>query len=442
MKKLFKTFTPILFGAAMFLISCGEDDPTDTEPADTTYEVTISTKSPSTSESEPGTGFLLELNLPNSNGSELIINYSISGTAEGGSDYESPSSSATIADGESEIFVPIPLIDDTEEEGDETIIITVSSATGYTVSSPSSLTITISDNDSGDGTGTDTCANDNSTNQDNWDCDETPHVSNTYSESVSGSVRTITTNGIPSHDFRNQIPDIVSQLKSSTKTFRMTTSPQVASQSTGIIDANSRPAYDYGVATNGVAIDPAPGEPFIFENTSTGEYNWDWVMEPNNNMEAVGLDCATAHVQPDGTYHYHGDMKEYAEQLLSGVTTGTVPTEPIQIGWSSDGFPILYKYGPDANGALQLLSPSYQLKSGERTGDGVSEPCGDYNGKYTNDYEFVTGVGDLDECNGVANSVTIGNDSYSYFYVITDAFPVIGRCISGTPDNSFKKGGG
>ncbi|WP_421878606.1 YHYH protein [Marinoscillum sp.] len=287
-----------------------------------------------------------------------------------------------------------------------------------------------------------TCANDNSTDMDNHECTTSP-VTNSYSESVNAmdGDLVISTNGIPTHDYRNQIPEIVSDLDNSAKTYVVALSPSKAASITDINGSSGMPEWRFGVAKNGVAIDPAPAEPFIFEDVNTGEYNWDWVMEPNNNMDAVGLDCAVAHVQPDGLYHYHGDMAIYAEELSSGISTGTAPSTPVQIGWAADGFPIFYYYAPTADGTgVEKLTSSYQLKSGERPGDGESAPCGTYNGKYTNDYEYVSESGDLDECNGIDRSVTIDSRTYTYLYVITEEFPIISRCITGTPDNSFSIG--
>ncbi len=289
---------------------------------------------------------------------------------------------------------------------------------------------------------TETCANDNSIDQDNRPCTLGPD-SNTYDDSnVNGAGdREIVTNGIPTHEYGNQIPDLVDELDNSTKTYRVDNTPTKAASVTSITGTDGRPDWRFGVATNGVAIDPAPAEPFIFENTETGEYNWDWVMEPNNNMNAVGLDCAIAHVQPEGLYHNHGDFAIYAEELSAGISSGSAPSSPIQIGWAADGFPIFYYYGPTVDGSgVELLSSSYRLKTGERSGDGISEPCGEYNGKYTNDYEYAAGTGDLDECNGIDRSVTLATGTYSYFYVITPEFPIISRCIVGTPNNSLKIG--
>ena len=419
---------------------CGDDDPTTA--IETTYQVSVSGAT-TASESDNQFGFKISLDKTNQTGSSITFNYTLTGTATSGKDYQAPSGSATIADGDVEALVEIPLTDDTEVEGTETVIVTLSNNgfdSSISLSSASSLTITISDNDTNGGG--DTCSNDNSIDQANHACEETPGA-NQYDDNtinISGN-REVVTNGIPTHDYRNQIPNIVAGLDNSTKMYEFDNTPVKAGAVTSVNGSDGRPQWKFGVAKNGVAIDPAPAEPFIFENPNTGEYNWDWVMEPNNNMEAVGLDCAIAHVQPDGLYHYHGNMAIYAEQLSAGISTGSVPADPVQIGWAADGFPILYLYGPSADGSTVVkLTSSYQLKSGDRPGDGTTEPCGAYNGKYTNDYEYVSGLGDLDACNGIDRNITLSTGTYTYFYVITEEFPVISRCLSGTPDNSFKIG--
>ena len=425
----------LMFSVLFVFVACGDDD-TDPGPGETSFQVSIQ-GSATVEESAQGAGFKILLDQSNDTGSDITISYSLGGTATAGQDYQSPTGTATIAAGQTEVMVNISLLDDNDDEGDETITVTLSASglpSNVSLASTSSLTITIEDDDADTGV----CDNDNSTDQDDRGCDTTPKVSNTYSESTGmGDTRTITTNGIPTHDYRNQIPMIVSELNDDEKIFTVDKTPAVAAATTSILQPNGRPKWKFGVAKNGVAIDPAPAEPFIFTDDQ-GEFNWDWVFEPNNNMNAVGLDCAIAHVQPDGTYHYHGDMAVYADELLAGLGTGsTVPSEPVQIGWAADGFPILYKYGPDGSGAIKKLASSYQLKSGERPGDGDSEPCGTYNGKYTNDYEYNAAAGDLDECNGVSRSITIGGETFVYFYVITDEFPIISRCIVGTPNDSF-----
>lgn len=282
----------------------------------------------------------------------------------------------------------------------------------------------------------DECENDNSLGTDLGSCDETADVPGFYSEVVSGDIRRITTNGIPNHSFTNPSRQ-ADELNADIKTYELDATPEKATSITSILRNNNRPLIRFGVTVDGVVIDPAPAEPFIFEDTN-GEYNWDWVFEPTNNTHVVRLDCSLAHVQPDGTYHYHGDMVEYVNTIHEGLGNGTyTPTAPVQIGWAADGFPILYKYGPDDNGDFKLLEPSYQLKVGERPGDGESAPCGVYNGKYTNDYEFVEDLGDLDACNGLEQTITLNGEEFNYFYVLTDHFPTIPRCFVGTPIDAF-----
>ncbi len=286
------------------------------------------------------------------------------------------------------------------------------------------------------------CPNNNSTSIVNIGCDIAPSSTSEYAERINNDLRTITTNSYPNHIFGTRPGVVVEPIN---RTLMVDASPSLAAEITSVLRDNNRPARFFGVALNGVLLAPAPAEPFIFENTQTGELNWDWVFEPTmnqgNGADLVALDCSSAHKGPQG-YHYHGNMFEYAETFLTGISTGAIPTAPVQIGWASDGYPILYRYAPDGTGGLALLKPSYRLKEGLRPGNGISAPCGSYSGKYTNDYEYVNGLGDLDECNGIQRDVTIptveGDKTFNYFYVITDDFPQISRCISGTPHPSFE----
>jgi len=268
---------------------------------------------------------------------------------------------------------------------------------------------------------------------DNIGCCDTPNEPSVYYEYLENNLRHIYSNGYPNHDFcynPNNIPE------QSYHFFRVDKEPTLTENITPIIRENGRPARHLGVALNGVILSPAPGTPFIYVNKNTGEFNWDWVFEPTNNqgddMDQVRLDCATAHTNSNG-YHYHGEMFEHLETVQPGITSATSLAEVFQIGWASDGFPIVYKFGPDSNGELKEMMPSYQLKTGERPGDGVVAPCGPYTGKYTVDYEYIAGLGDLDECNGIAAPITLetalGTETFNYYYVVTSNFPQIGRCL-------------
>lgn len=290
------------------------------------------------------------------------------------------------------------------------------------------------------------CPNNNLTSTTNNGCCVTPAVNSFYFESIVNGKREILTNNFPNHDYCHTAQNVPAPLY---YTFEVNQNPVLNDYKTSILTAESRPDWFFGVALNSVLIAPAPATPFIFENTNNGQYNWDWVMEPTNTQGSgttpggpwVQLDCSSAHTGPQG-YHYHGNMFEYVETIQVGLSTSnTPPTAPVQVGWAADGFPILYRFGPDGNGGMALLQPSYELKQGERPGNGIAAPCGPYNGRYTNDYQFSCDVGDLDECNGIERSVTLttpqGVETFEYFYVITETFPQIPRCHSGERDVSF-----
>lgn len=286
------------------------------------------------------------------------------------------------------------------------------------------------------------CGDDDSLSSTNIGCCDTPSEPSVYYEFEDGIVRNIYSNNYPNHNFCYNPNNIPTQKYYN---FRIDLNPSVTNEITSILKNNGRPDRYFGVALNGCVMAPAPATPFIFENPNTGEFNWDWVFEPTTNqgdgMGLVKLDCATAHSGPQG-YHYHGEMFEYLETIIPGVTTlSDVPDEPIHIGWAADGFPIVYKYGPDPDGNLKELQPSFQLKKGLRPGNGIQEPCGAYNGKYTVDFEYLCGKGDLDECNGIQSEITlttdVGTETFEYFYVITSTFPQISRCLVGNVSDDF-----
>ncbi|HAS40347.1 MAG TPA: hypothetical protein DCS93_07700 [Microscillaceae bacterium] len=308
-------------------------------------------------------------------------------------------------------------------EGNSVITVTADDGNGGTVSD--NFNCVVSDNTA--------CSVDNTITTSLSECRFTAQQANltaSYSETVANNVRTIVTNNVPNHTFGSP-PDKIMAVQS---TWTMTSVPAKASQVTPVI-SSTRLEYVVGVALNGVKMDP--GANFPYENTSTGEMNYEWVLEATTNTTTTTLDCNQAHLQPDGGYHYHGDFKTYADAL------GVDGTKMVQVGWAADGFPIYYKYAytdaSNAGSAVKEMTSSYQIKSGDRPGDGISAPCGAYNGKYEADFEYVAGKGDLDECNG-RFGVTPEFPGGTYYYVITTDYPIIPRCFSGTPDASFKIG--
>ena len=212
----------------------------------------------------------------------------------------------------------------------------------------------------------------------------------------------------------------------------ITTSPTVASELTPLLSSRG-PAYSFGVLLNGVELDPIAAEPFPHQGMMSPNVNWEWNLEATNVQ--IGLDCNNAHVQPQGKYHYHGSPTLYLENE-------TIPSNAMTlIGYAADGFPIYFKYAystaTDANSTVSIMTSSYRLKTGSRPGNGTSAPCGEYNGIYSADYEYVAGLGTLDEANG-RTGVTPEFPNGTYYYVVTEEFPSIPRYFKGTPSASFK----
>jgi len=166
-------------------------------------------------------------------------------------------------------------------------------------------------------------------------------ATNQVSTTFQNNLRVVTTNGMPDHEYNTEGPQFTPT--DDQRIYKMEASPTKATAPISILQTDGQPKGSFGIAINGVDISPAPATPFIFEDTNTGEYNWDWVFEPTKNLSPVGLDCNEAHVNPSGTYHYHGDMLGMAKTIDPDIET-TPPTEPVHIGWAADGFPILYGY--------------------------------------------------------------------------------------------------
>jgi hypothetical protein len=139
-----------------------------------------------------------------------------------------------------------------------------------------------------------------------------------------------------------------------------------------------------------------------------------------------GTDANNAHVQPGGTYHYHGMPEAFVAQRGGG------PTRMTLVGWAVDGFPIYARYGysvaTSASSALKAMMGSYRLK----TAVSATRPATTLIplGSFAQDWEYVAGSGDLDECNG-RTGVTPDFPNGIYHYYSTDSYPYFQRCIKG-----------
>lgn len=201
--------------------------------------------------------------------------------------------------------------------------------------------------------------------------------------------------------------------------------------------------YNFGVAINGVKFGPSSAD-FYYDSTNM-EYNYDWHIEALSftSLSSDDVDKKNiygAHSTPGGLYHYHGEPVGYFAETVANGGLGIDGTSHSSIvGYAADGYPIYYKYGyanSDGTGGITTFDSGYQLKSGTRGGDGVTAPDGNYDGTYVEDYEFTVAT-KLDECNG-RFGVTPDFPKGTYYYVITESWPIIPRCFAGAVlDKSF-----
>lgn len=270
--------------------------------------------------------------------------------------------------------------------------------------------------------------------------DESVLAYSKYSWSSDGTNRILNGNGIPNHEVgtfpNSNNPNSISEQNVS-KSF--TLCPSIINKS-GLEVVG--PAMAIAYALNSVKFDPATagrcndaGECSL----ARGDGNW--------NIEALGHetfdfgdDMNHAHVQPNGAYHYHG-MPELLIDFLGDSNGMTL------IGWASDGFPVYARYGyadpEDSQSQLKALTTSYRLKSqpdenrpntltailgGPNATNNINKPIP--MGAFTQDHEYVEGLGDLDECNGIFG-VTPEFPDGIYYYVVTDDFPFFTRCLKG-----------
>lgn len=242
---------------------------------------------------------------------------------------------------------------------------------------------------------------------------------------VEGNKRVVRADGIPDNDtgpFPNRHNP--NSIRPQTYVLDVPAFPQLAGRTTQLGLQN------FGIAVDGVPFDPEAAEWY------KGIRGSKWRYEPLSGAINLGLDANYAHVQPSGAYHYHA----LPPLLLRRLNWTSRAHSPL-IGWAADGFPIYAVYGfkvaRKPGSGIKAMRSSYRLKSGRRP-TGGDNPGGTYDGTFVADYEYVPGLGDLDECNGrVAVTPEFPQGTYAYF--LSTAWPVIPRCFKGTPSQSFAR---
>ena len=245
----------------------------------------------------------------------------------------------------------------------------------------------------------------------------------TLSVTCSNGKATVATNAIPNH-VTGSFPNAnnPNKISAQTRSYPVSLSPTVAASAT--VQTKTL----MGVAVNGIAFEPMANEYYNNDSTSGWQYEA-LALKTVGKGKNLGLDDSNAHVQPTGNYHYHG-LPQGLVNLLGKGTNMTL------IGYIGDGFPVYAVYGystaNDASSATREIKSSYQIKTGTRP----SGPGGSYDGTFIQDYEYVSGLGDLDACNG-RYGVTPEYPNGIYHYYITKSYPFIPRCFSGTPNSYY-----
>lgn len=271
------------------------------------------------------------------------------------------------------------------------------------------------------------------TDRPGWSCDVDPIVTPEVSMSEADGILTIAGSGVPAHTtgtFPNGgNPNAIATVSSA---YSVPLAPVLTEIATEMAE--------FGVTLDGVKLERDTAESY----QNAGQWRYE-AITPGLALGAtaaaefswLGTDCNNAHVQPTGAYHYHG----IPEGLANRLDEGDAPTDMILAGWAADGHPFYIRYGyadpNDAESGLVALEASWELRSGARA-DG---PGGAYDGTFREDWEFVEGSGDLDECGG-RFGVTPEYPDGIYHYYLTDDYPYIPRCVFGTPHASFRAMGG
>ncbi len=251
------------------------------------------------------------------------------------------------------------------------------------------------------------------------------NATSTVKWSCTATSRVLTANGIPDHvvgTFPNA--NNPNRISAQNVAATYTLAPEKTSMSTTL----GGPRGAVGYILNGVKLDPDTGGSCndSGSNCTLNGNVGQWRMEAlGGTAFNFGTDSNTAHVQPSGEYHYHGMPEGYLTKLGKGQAMTLV-------GWAADGFPIYARYGyttaTDATSAIKVMTGSYRTKA---TPDANRPATSLYAmGTFKNDWEYVAGLSELDECNG-RTGVTPEFPNGTYHYYATDTYPFLQRCVKG-----------
>src|SRR5665213_158537 len=177
-----------------------------------------------------------------------------------------------------------------------------------------------------------------------------------------------------------------------------------------------------GVWTNGVSI---------FNVSDAMSYNNQGIWNRNAYFwEGPGFDACLGHPQQQGEYHHH-----VSPTCLYNQSDSTHHS-PI-IGYAFDGFPVYGAYAYtniNGTGPIKRMKSSYLVSTDTTRVNGPNLSTTYPAGCFIEDYNYVSGSGDLDQRNGrFCVTPDYPNGIYAYFVTIDDTLaPVFPYTFFGT----------
>ena len=285
--------------------------------------------------------------------------------------------------------------------------------------------------------------------EETYNSDESINAYSIYSWTSNEIDRILAGNGIPNHEvgtFPNiHCPNTISEQNVN---HRFSLFPELVSDEGEPVGG---PGGTIAYALNSVKFDPGTAGRCDDDGVcSLAQGQGEWSIEAlGHDTFNFGDDMNHAHVQPSGKYHYHG-IPELLLELLGQDESMNL------VGWASDGFPVYARYSYsdacDATSEITAPQPSWRLKDeadldrpefltelgGPGGGTNLNIPIP--MGAFTQDFEYIEGYGDLDECNGRIG-VTPEFPEGIYYYMVTDDFPFFSRCLKGDFTSNNDGGG-
>lgn len=241
----------------------------------------------------------------------------------------------------------------------------------------------------------------------------------------------ITTNGIPNHTFESGLGG-----PASTQNYRWIIPLNPVANETVVMAPDRGPI---AITVTGIPIygpEEGPGGDAV-------ALHHGYFVEDRQPIE---LGICGGHSGPGGTYHYHFDANcmhwhsgssNQWKNILDWNTDLIDDTKhsPV-IGFAFDGFVIYGPFGYDKDGILVEMTSSYQLRPDQNGYGGID------------DWEYIEGLGHLDECNGILSLVPESQEPIYHYHSTQKngagqiGFPYFLLCYKGVPDESnFSTGG-